>query len=184
MAKIPSHAKKVFSGEIFDVYQWDQEMFDGSKKIFEAAGRPHTALVIPVIDDKIVLSYERQPGKDWHLTFLWGRLESGEDPVVGAKRELEEEAGMISDNFVLCQSFSPASKMDYVLYYYIAKDCIVHGNQSLDIGGEELELRYVSFDEFIDFVQSVDCRDVDFANYIFRLEKEGKLEEFRTLLFS
>ena len=70
MAKIPSHAKKVFSGTIFDVYQWEQEMFDGTTKIFEAAGRPHTALVIPVIDDKIVLSYERQPGKDWYLTFL------------------------------------------------------------------------------------------------------------------
>lgn len=70
MAKIPSHATKVFSGTIFDVYQWEQEMFDGSKKIFEAAGRPHTALIIPVVDDKVVLSYERQPGKDWHLTFL------------------------------------------------------------------------------------------------------------------
>ncbi|KKP89624.1 MAG: NUDIX hydrolase [Candidatus Moranbacteria bacterium GW2011_GWC2_37_73] len=32
---IPEHAKKVFSGTFFDVYQWEQEMFDGSKKIKE-----------------------------------------------------------------------------------------------------------------------------------------------------
>lgn len=111
-------------------------------------------------------------------------MEPGEDPIVGARRELEEEAGMVSDTFILCQKFSPASKTDYILYYYIAKDCVVHGKQSLDIGGEELELRYVSFDEFIDFVQSDRCQDVNFANYIFRLEKADKLEEFRALLFS
>lgn len=110
-------------------------------------------------------------------------MEAGEDPVEGAKRELEEEAGIVSDTLTLCQKFSPASKTDYILYYYIAKDCVVHGNQSLDVGGEELELRYVDFKEFIDFVQSDACQDVHFANYIFRLEKAGRLQEFHQQLF-
>ena len=37
--KIPKNATKVFSGKTFDVYQWEQEMFDGSKKIFEKLKR-------------------------------------------------------------------------------------------------------------------------------------------------
>ena len=32
---IPENAKKVFTGQVFDVYQWEQEMFDGSKATFE-----------------------------------------------------------------------------------------------------------------------------------------------------
>ena len=31
---VPKNAKKVFTGEIFDIYQWQQEMYDGSLSIF------------------------------------------------------------------------------------------------------------------------------------------------------
>lgn len=33
--KLPPQAKKVFTGQIFDVYQWEQEMYDGSFETFE-----------------------------------------------------------------------------------------------------------------------------------------------------
>lgn len=69
------------------------------------------------------------------------------------------------------------------MYYYIARDCTVHGKQNLDKGGEEIEIFYVHFQEFIDFVQSEKCQDVAFANQIFRMEKEGELDKFRKLLF-
>ena len=45
---MPEHAKKVFSGVMFDVYQWEQEMYDGSTATFEKLTRPDTAQVIPV----------------------------------------------------------------------------------------------------------------------------------------
>jgi hypothetical protein len=62
MAKIPEHAHKVFEGVIFDVYQWEQEMFDGSKATFEMVKRPYTVEVIPVmIDGTIAIAYEQQP---------------------------------------------------------------------------------------------------------------------------
>lgn len=184
MVSIPSHAKKVFSGVIFDVFQWDQEMFDGRIETFEAVRRPYTALILPVIDNKIVLSYEQQPGKDWYMSFLGGRLSSWEDSLQWAKRELEEEAGIVSDNITLLASFSPGFKIDYTIYYYIAKNCFVHGRQSLDAGWEKLELRYLTFDEFVAYVQSEQCRDVDLANYVFRLEKKWQLDILRNALFS
>ena len=74
-------------------------------------------------------------------------------------------------------------KINWSVYYYVVKDCDVHGQQNLDDGGEEIETFYVSFEEFIDFVQSKKCQNLAFANHIFRMEKEGKLEEFRKVLF-
>ena len=32
---IPENAKRVFKGIIFDVYQWEQELYNGSKAVFE-----------------------------------------------------------------------------------------------------------------------------------------------------
>jgi ADP-ribose pyrophosphatase len=47
---IPENAKKVFDGIIFDIYQWEQEQFDGTIKTFEKAKRPDTVVVFPVLN--------------------------------------------------------------------------------------------------------------------------------------
>lgn len=41
---IPEQAGCVFHGEIFDVYQWQQEMFDGSYERFEMLRRPDVGM--------------------------------------------------------------------------------------------------------------------------------------------
>jgi hypothetical protein len=42
----------------------------------------------------------------------------------------------------------PASKIDWVVYFFIAKGCEKVSDQSLD-GGEKIELKKVSFDELL-----------------------------------
>ena len=59
--KIPSQAKRVFKGLIFDVYHWKQKMFDGSEEIFEGLKRPSTIQIIPIFNKKLLLSFEEQP---------------------------------------------------------------------------------------------------------------------------
>jgi len=184
MVKIPPHASKVFSGIIFDVYQWDQQLFNGKIATFEALTRSSTVIVIPVVWDSIAIAYERQPHKlGYYTTMFSGRMDSGEVPLTAAKRELREESWLVSDDWELFKSFSVSGKVDYQMHYFIAKDCRVEWEQQLDDWGEEIKVQYISFDQFIAFVQSQECRDVEFANMIFRLEKEGRLEEFRELLF-
>ena len=73
MKKIPDHAKRVFQGVIFDVYQWQQELFDGSIETFEALRRPNTLMVIPTMGDTILLAEEVQPGKGRFLSLFGGR---------------------------------------------------------------------------------------------------------------
>lgn len=53
--KIPSEATKVFDGVIFDVYQWQQKMFDGSIETFEMLKRVSTVGIIAIKDDKLAL---------------------------------------------------------------------------------------------------------------------------------
>ena len=50
--KIPKNAIKVFSWKTFDVYQWEQKMFDWSKKIFEKLKRNDSVDIIAINKNK------------------------------------------------------------------------------------------------------------------------------------
>jgi ADP-ribose pyrophosphatase len=178
--KIPSHAKLVFKGEIFDTYQWEQEMFDGSTATFEALKRPDTIQIIPTFEGKILLAYEEQPNKPLSDSLLGGRIEEGEEPLVAAKRELIEESGMESDDWELLKVFENEGKFEWNIYLYAARNCKKVAEPNLD-PGEKIEVKELLFDEFLDIVSSEKFWGRDIANHILRmrLDKE-KLEEFRS----
>lgn len=46
---LPKEAKKVFSGVISEVYQWPQELFDGTTATFEMIKRPDTVKIVVVL---------------------------------------------------------------------------------------------------------------------------------------
>lgn len=76
---LPKNAGLVFSGEILKVYQWEQELYDGSKAIFEKAERPASVEVIAPVDSKIILLDQEQPHKAPFASLPGGRVEDGED---------------------------------------------------------------------------------------------------------
>src|ERR1700733_8127048 len=89
---IPDQAKRVFKGEIFDVYQWPQTMFDGTAATFEMLKRPDTVQAIAVVDDKILVLNDEQPHRGARLTFPGGRADkSNESTDAAIKREVHEE---------------------------------------------------------------------------------------------
>jgi len=148
---IPEHAKRVFRGIIFDVYQWEQEMYDGSRTVFEKLKRPDTAIVFPVLPDgKILLTKQEQPGyKTPFIGATGGRIDEGEDVLDAAKRELLEESGYEAEEYILWDVQQPTTKIDWAVYTFIAKGLRKVAEMNLD-AGEKIELFPVTLDEMIE----------------------------------
>jgi ADP-ribose pyrophosphatase len=146
--KIPSHAKLVFKGIIHDVYQWEQELFDGTRKTFEALKRPNTTVVIPLQGDQVVYAKQEQPGHPPYISLFGGRAEEGESPLESAKRELLEETGLTSDDWQELRVFPTPGKIEHGVYYFVARNCQKTGEQQLD-GGEKIEIFTAPLDDFI-----------------------------------
>lgn len=146
---LPENAKKVFSGIIFDVYQWQQKTFDGSIETFEKLKRPDTVVVFPVADDgRIILTQQEQPGKEPFIGAAGGRVDGDEDILDAAKRELREETGYEADEFVLWKSVQPISKIEWATYVFVARKLKKVADPSLD-PGEKIQLLPVAFEEFL-----------------------------------
>lgn len=181
--RVPTHAKKVFTGTIFDVYQWEQEMYDGTTKTFEALKRPSTIQIIPVCGDKLFLAHEEQPAKSLCYTFLGGRQEKGEEPLTVAKRELLEESGMESDDWELFKTYHFDGKIEWDIYLFIARNAKKVQEASLD-GGEKIEVVELTFDEFLEKLDSADFWGKMISDDIFRIRHNPKkFAEFKQKLF-
>lgn len=144
---IPENAKLVFQGEIFDVYQWPEKMFDGTQETFEMLRRNDTVNTIAVKDNKIVITYQKQPRKDWFYDLPGGRHDNPkENELAAAKRELLEETGMSFKNWRLVEVRQPFLKLDWLVYTFLATDFVSQVPQKLD-AGEMIEVKEVSFDK-------------------------------------
>ena len=182
---LPDHAKLVFKGKIFDVYQWEQEAYDGTKHTFEKIKRLDTAVVIPVLPSgKIIVSKQEQPLRPPFYGFLGGRIEEGEDPFLAAQRELLEESGYESTDWSLFSAVQPVTKIDWAIYTFIARASFKTHDPELD-GGEKIKLLEVSFDEFIDMCAEGKLQEEDLTLAVLRAktnqQKNGgaKKENFR-----
>ena len=180
--KIPPNAKRVFKGVIFDVYQWDQLLFDGSTSTFEMLKRPNTLLVIPTTDKKIFLSQEEQPIKGQFVSLLGGRQEEGETPIQGAQRELAEEAGLASEDWELWMQYDPLTKMEWTVFIFIARNCKKIREQKLD-PGEKITTISVDFDTFIQKVLTDEFSGRELQNALLKLKNENTLHTLKEKLF-
>jgi 8-oxo-dGTP pyrophosphatase MutT (NUDIX family) len=182
--KLPPQAKKVFSGQIFNVYQWEQAKYDGTTKTFEMLKRPDTVQVIATSGDRVYLSYEEQPMKPKTYTFLGGRIEPDEEPIDCAKRELKEESGMESDDWDLYKLYEFQGKIEWGMYLYIARDCRKTAEPHLD-GGERVEVCEMSFDECMKIVTGEEFWGQNISGDWLRIQRHPKqLEEFKKRLFT
>ena len=151
---LPKNAKRVFKGQIFDVYQWRQRMFDGSYKIFERVKRQDTVIIIATVKNKIVILKQKQPGTGWFYCTPSGRMDvPGEKPIEAAKRELLEETGMAAKKNFLWKKYVKPGKVISTIYFYIARGCQKVSEQKLD-AGEKIKIELISFDEYLRLADS------------------------------
>lgn len=143
---IPEKAVRVFRGKIFDVYQWEQELYDGSTHTFEMLKRPDTVEVILVRGTQILLVRDEQPNRVALIDFPGGRVDPGETWETAAKRELLEETGFSCSLWKLIDVMQPEHKLEWFIAIYVAQEITTEQKPQLD-AGEKVELLWREFDE-------------------------------------
>ncbi len=183
MGTIPPSAKRVYKGKIFELYQWEQKMFDGSTETFELLKRPNTIQIITTMNGKILTVREEQPGRPpRELGLYGGRAEQGEEPLATAKRELLEEGGLESSDWELWKVYTPVIKMSWNVYFFIARNCRKVAEPQLD-AGEKIEQRELDFEKFIEIMTAEGYWAPHFSMDLLRMKLTGRLNEFRSKLF-
>ncbi len=156
---IPDHARKVFQGKIFSVWQWKQELYDGTTATFERVKRADAVHTVGVLlNKKILLTWDEQPDRSGVLTPAGGRVEAGETPAAAAKREFLEETGYKIGTLMPWHEYAPSAKTDWMVYAFVGKNLRRVSEPTPD-AGERIELRTFAFDEFLALGSHPSLRD-------------------------
>jgi ADP-ribose pyrophosphatase len=175
---VPEEAIRVFQGVIYDVYHWDQPLFDGTTEVFEMLKRPDTVVTIAIKDGRLVVVHEEQPHFTKPLYGLpMGRHDvASETELEAAQRELREETGLVFDTWRLIDITQPDRKVESFVYVFLATDFVEEVEQVLD-GGERISVKLMDRDEAVAAAKSDASRYLPTA----MLESLGSIDELANL---
>ncbi len=184
MSRIPAHARRVFKGILFDVYQWEQELFDGSTTTFEAIRRlPSVQIIATTPEDGIILLLEEQPFVGEFISVPGGRVERGHGPEESARRELLEELGMTADSWVPWHTTHHGATVQSQSHHFIAR-CCRRVQPPEQEPGERIHPFAVGLEQFLDLAADARFRNKGLSDYLLRLRHTpGAVEKLRRKLF-
>lgn len=179
---IPDHAERVFKGQIFDVYQWPQKLFDGSTATFEMLKRPDTIQVIAIRDGKLTMVHDEQPNRASEISFPGGRADEDATWLDAAKRELLEETGLKFKTWKLIAAYQPMPKIEQFVAWFVATDFESKQPQKLD-AGERIKVEMMDFDSVRDMIFGPEYPTLSYAKSLFldvkTLDDLLQLSEFK-----
>jgi ADP-ribose pyrophosphatase len=150
---VPPNAKRVFEGQIFDVYQWPQILFDGSTATFEMLKRPDTVSAICITDNNIIVVNDEQPNREPRQTFPGGRTDPTDaDALAAGRREVLEETGFKFKNWRLIAAYQPQTKIEWFVYTFLAWEGEKVTEPHLD-AGERITVEHLSYEATKKLVQ-------------------------------
>jgi ADP-ribose pyrophosphatase len=170
--------KLVFKGKRFNIYQWEQKLFNGKTATYETVKRSDSVIVIPIINDKVVIVKEKQPHWETYCYgFVAGAIDDSEKLESAAKRELREEIGMEFKDLHLVHSERFVPGIDWFAHTFIAVNKIKDVPTEFDEGGEDITPITISFEKLLKMVRAREFlyKPVFIENFVIA-NKEEKLK--------
>ena len=165
-------SESVFKGSLLDIYVDEVQVHNGKRKVREYTKHPGAAAVIPILPDgKIgLIRHYRYPTNQIHIEVPAGKIDSGEDVELTAKRELQEEIGYIPQKLTYLTKINPCiGYSDESIWLYLGED--LEKVDDYTIGDESIEFYPVTFDKAVELVWTSKITDVKTIISIFWLEK-------------
>lgn len=150
-------------GKVFDLVVDEVVYPSGARGVREVAHHPGGAVVVPLFEDGQVLLVEqwRYPLQTRILELPAGKLGPGEDPLVAARRELEEETGYTAERLDhLSSIYTTPGFCDEILHIYAGRGLrpLAHGPRREE-GELTMTLRILPFGEALAMARDGTLRD-------------------------
>lgn len=162
----------VYDGSFIKVYKDHARLPDGQVHTREYIAHPGAVAVMAILENGNLLM-ERQfryaPQREF-VELPAGKIDSGEDILLCAQRELLEETGYVASEWThLTTSWPCIGYADERIEYFLARG-LTHQGSKLD-NGEFLEVFELSLDDAIDWVRQGRINDSKTIVGLFWLEK-------------
>ena len=155
--KLSSEMK--FDGKLIKV-TYDIADVNGKEAWREVVHHPGASAVIAIDEDnRIIMEKQfRYALNDYLLEIPAGKLDAGEDPLVCAKRELEEETGIIASEWISLGTIATSPGFcNEVIHLYVAKGLSkgeIHWDED-----EYVEVERYTFDELLQRIKEEKIKD-------------------------
>ena len=155
--KLSSEMK--FDGKLIKV-TYDIADVNGKEAWREVVHHPGASAVVAIDEDnRIIMEKQfRYALNDYLLEIPAGKLDAGEDPLVCAKRELEEETGIIASEWISLGTIATSPGFcNEVIHLYVAKGLSkgeIHWDED-----EYVEVERYTFDELLQRINDEKIKD-------------------------
>ena len=155
--KLSSEMK--FDGKLIKV-TYDVAEVNGKEAWREVVHHPGASAVVAIDEDnRIIMEKQfRYALNDYLLEIPAGKLDAGEDPLVCAKRELEEETGIVASDWISLGTIATSPGFcNEVIHLYVAKGLSkgeIHWDED-----EYVEVERYTFDELLQRIKEEKIKD-------------------------
>ena len=154
-------SKLVYGGQLLRVREDIVRLPDGQSARREWIEHPGAVVMIPLFDNHTVM-LERQfryPLRCHFYELPAGKMETGEDPLATARRELQEECGYLAQRWQHLTTLHPCiGYSDERIELYLARE-LTHVGGALE-DGEFLETLTLPLDEAVTWIRTGRITDV------------------------
>ena len=154
LTEVTVSSEEIFDGQVVHLFKDTVELPNGKPATREVIRHVGAVAIVPMTEDgKVVVERQfRYPLNEVITEIPAGKLDSkSEDRLAAAKRELEEETGLLADEWICIGDYCPAAAYcDEIITMYLAKG-LHKGTRNLD-EDEFLNIMEVSLEELVEDV--------------------------------